>query len=84
MEPVTRITRRRVLARHDVPLDLPKGDSDLLPIAVFLWICGAARVAVTLLHGQSFDGEASLALLYVIALPLHVLRARYGRDTERQ
>ena len=47
MAPVTPITRYRAVARHDIPLDVPKGDSDLLPIAVFLWLCSALRVALT-------------------------------------
>ncbi|MEI9938311.1 MAG: hypothetical protein WDO69_13910 [Pseudomonadota bacterium] len=84
MGPVIQITRYRAIARRDIPLDLPKGDSDLLPIAAFLWLCSAVRVALTLAHRQTFDVEATLALLCVLALPLYMLRARHARDTPRQ
>jgi Flp pilus assembly protein TadB len=81
MAPVIQITRYRAIARRDIPLDVSKGDSDLFPIALFLWICSAARVALTLVHRQTFDVEATLALLCVLGFPLYVLRARYARDT---
>jgi len=84
MAPVIQITRYRAVARRDIPLDVPKGDSDLLPIAVFLWLCSVARAAFTLVHRQAFDVEATLALLCVLSLPLYILRARHARDTARQ
>jgi len=84
MAPVIRITRYRAVARRDLPLEVPRGDSDLLPIALFLWVCSAVRVALTLTHHQTFDVEATLALLCVLALPLYILFARHGRDTSRQ
>ena len=79
MAPVTRITRYRAVARRDIPLHVAKGDADLLPIAVFLWLCSAVRVALTLAHGQAFDVEATLALLCVLALPVYALRTRRTR-----
>ena len=84
MASVIQITRYRAVARRDIPLDVPKGDSDLLPIAAFLWLCSAVRVALTLVHRQTFDVEATLALMCVVALPLYILRARHSRDTARQ
>jgi len=84
MATVIPIKRYRAIARRDVSLDLPEGDSDLLPIAVFLWICSVVRVALTLLHRQTFDVEATLALMCVLALPLYILRSRHARDTARQ
>jgi hypothetical protein len=84
MGPVIPITRYRTVARRDIPLDHPPGDSDLLPIAVFLWICSGVRLVLTLAHHQAFDVEATLALLCVLALPSYVLHARHARDTARQ
>ncbi|HEY0466590.1 MAG TPA: hypothetical protein VGC79_20420 [Polyangiaceae bacterium] len=84
MAPVIQITRYRAVARRDIPLDVPKGDSDLLPIAVFLWLCSAVRVALTLVHHETFDVESTLALLCVLSLPLYILRTRHARDTARQ
>ncbi|HET7541264.1 MAG TPA: hypothetical protein VFK05_15405 [Polyangiaceae bacterium] len=84
MAPVIPITRYRAIARRDLPLDVPQGDSDLAPVAVFLWVCSVVRVAFTLAHRQVFDIEATLALLCVIALPVYVLRTRHARDTPRQ
>ncbi len=84
MAPVIQITRYRAIARRDIPLDLPNGDADLLPIAVFLWLCSALRVALTVAHRQAFDVEATLALLCVLALPLYILQARHARDSTRQ
>jgi len=83
MAPVSPITCYRAVARRDIPLEHPQGDSDLLPIAVFLWICSALRLALTLAHHDAFDVEATLAALWVLALPLYVLRARHARDTAR-
>lgn len=76
MAPVIQITRYRAVARRDIPLDVPRGDSDLLPIALFLWLCSIARVAVTLAHQEVFDVEATMALLYTLGLPVYVLRTR--------
>jgi len=84
MAPVIRIARYRAVARRDLPLDLPSGDSDLLPMAVFLWLCSVLRAVLTFVHGRAFDVEATLALLCVLALPLYLLRARHVRDTGRQ
>lgn len=84
MASVIQITRYRAVARRDIPLEVPKGDSDLLPIALFLWLCSAARVALTLVHRQTFDVEATLALLCVLSLPLYILRTRHARHTGRQ
>ena len=84
MAPVIRIARYRPVVRRDIPLDVPKGDSDLFPIAVFLWLCSALRVALALVHRQAFDVEATLALLFTLGLPVYVLRARYARDTGRK
>ena len=84
MAPVIPISRYRAIARRDLPLELAKGDSDLLPIAVFLWVCSAVRVALTFVHRETFDVEATLALLCVLALPLYILRTRNARDTARQ
>ncbi|MEI9949857.1 MAG: hypothetical protein WDO74_12970 [Pseudomonadota bacterium] len=84
MAPVIQISRYRAVARRDIPLDVPQGDSDLLPIALFLWLCSALRVALTVAHRQAFDVEATLALLCVLALPLYMLRARHARDTTRR
>ncbi len=84
MAPVIQISRYRAVARRDIPLDVPQRDSDLLPIALFLWLCSALRVALTVAHRQAFDVEATLALLCVLALPLYMLRARHARDTTRR
>lgn len=85
MAPVIPLARYRAVARRDIPLQLPKGDSDLLPIAVFLWSCSVVRVVVALLHRQVFDVEATLALLCALGLPWYVLRARrHLGDTARQ
>lgn len=84
MAPVIPITRYRAVARRDIPLDVPKGDSDLFPIAVFLWVCSVVRVALTLAHREAFDVEATLALLFALGLPAYMLRTRYARDTKRK
>ena len=84
MAPVIPTTRQSALARREIPLHIPRGDSDLLPIAVFLWIFSAARVISTLAHRQTFDAEATLALSWVLALPLYILRARRTRNTAEQ
>jgi len=83
MPPVTRITLKQEIARADVPLDVPRGDSDLLPIAIFLWLCSVVRVALTLLHHQRFDVEATLALTCVLTLPLFIQRARQASGKSR-
>jgi len=84
MSPVIQLTRYRAIGRRDIPLDFPKGDSDLLPVALLLWLCSAARVALTFAHRETFDFEATTALLFLVALPLFFLRSRHSRDTARQ
>jgi len=84
MAHVIQITRYRALARRDLPLDAPKGDSDLFPIAAFLWVCSAARVVSSLVHRQTFDIEATLALLCVLGFPAYVFCTRHARDIARQ
>jgi len=84
MAPVIQITRYRAIARRDVPLGVPKGDSDLYPIALLLWLFSVARVALTFAHHQVFDVEATMALLCALGLPVYVLRARLSRDAERK
>ncbi|HEX3775821.1 MAG TPA: hypothetical protein VHV51_15220 [Polyangiaceae bacterium] len=84
MASVIPIARYRSVARRDLPLDIPAGDSDLRPVAIVLWIGSVIRVALTLIHKQEFGVEATLALLCVLLLPALVLRARHPRDTARQ
>ena len=83
MAPVTHLARHRAIVRRDIPLEVPRGDYDLLPIAVFLWLCSAGRAALTLVHRQAFDVEATLALLCVLGLPLYVFRTLRARRSAR-
>jgi hypothetical protein len=84
MASVIRLARYRSVARRDLPLNVPAGDSDLGPIAVLLWIGSVIRVALAFAHQQTFGAEATLALACAVLLPLLVLRARHAPDTARQ
>jgi hypothetical protein len=84
MASVIQLSRYRSVARQDLPLDIAAGDSDLRPIAWFLWIGSVARVALALWHHETFDIEATLALFCVLGLPLLFQRPRHVRDTARQ
>jgi len=84
MSPVIQLSRYRAIGRRDIPLDFPEGDSDLLPVALLLWLCSVARVALTLAHRETFAFEATVALSFVVALPLFFLQSRHSRDTARQ
>ena len=84
MATVTRIARYRAVAHRDIPLDSSAGDSDLWPIAGLLWLGSVVLVALTFVHRQTFDVEATLALLCVFALPALFVRSRNVRRTTRQ
>ena len=84
MAPVIQLARYRSVARRDLPLQIPIGDSDLRPIAVLLWAVSVIRVALSLIHQEAFGTEASLAFLCVIGLPLLIRRSRHVHDTARQ
>ncbi len=80
MSSVVRLSHYRSVARRDLPLGLTGGDSDLVPVALMLWIASLARVILALLHHEAFAAEASFALLCVVALPWFVFNARRRRD----
>ena len=84
MASVIQLARYRAVARRDLPLGIPAGDSDLRAVAVLLWVGSLIRVGLTLMHRQEFGVEATLALLCVLLLPRVILRARHARDTARQ
>jgi hypothetical protein len=84
MANLIQLARYRSVARRDLPLDIPSGDADLRPIAVMLWAFSVLRVTLTLIHHQTFDVEATLALLCALFLPLLILSSRNARDTARQ
>lgn len=46
-----------------------RGDRDLLPIWVLLWVAAASRVVVALVRHESFWAEATLALIVVALIP---------------
>ena len=84
MASVIQLARYRSVARRDIPLNIPAGDSDLRPIAVVLWFASVIRVALALFHNEAFGAESTLALGCLLMLPLLVLRSRHTRDTARQ
>jgi hypothetical protein len=84
MASVIQLARYRSVARRDIPLNIPIGDSDLRPIAVVLWVASVIRVALALFHNEAFGAESTLALACLVMLPVLVLRSRHARDTARQ
>ena len=83
MAVVIHLARYRSVARRDLPLDIPAGDSDLRPIGALLWVGSVIRVALTLAHHEAFGVEASLALLCVVLLPVAIARSRHAQHTAR-
>ena len=47
-----------------------KLDRDLLPLFVLAWIASAVRVAGALLRTETFGTEPTLALLFIVGMPL--------------
>jgi hypothetical protein len=84
MASVIQLARYRSIARHDLPLEIPSGDSDLRPIAVLLWIGSVVRVVLAFWHRETFDIEATLALFCALGIPLLFLRSRHAHDTVQQ
>lgn len=84
MASVIHLSRYRGVAQRDLPLSVANGDSDLVPIAVILWIASAARVILAVLHHETFGAEATFALFCAVLLPVFVLKARSRRVTSRQ
>jgi len=84
MASVIQLARYRSVARRDIPLNIPAGDSDLRAIALALWFASVIRVALAMFHHEAFGAESTLALGCLLVLPLLVLRSRHARDTARQ
>ena len=84
MGSVVYLSRYRGVTHRDLPLDMPAGDSDLRPIAIVLWVASLIRVGFALASREVFGGEATLALMCVVLLPLAVFRGRHAVDTARQ
>src|SRR5215211_4301052 len=61
------------LRRHRQELEEPpssvRGDSDLVPLAIILWIVSVLRVVVGAVEGEVVRSEATLALLCVVLIP---------------
>src|SRR6186997_892461 len=61
------------LSRHRLELDEPPssahGDSDLVPLAIILWIGSVLRVVAGAVEGEVMRSEATLALLCVVLIP---------------
>lgn len=84
MASVIQLSRYRAVARRDIPLNIPAGDSDLRPVAVALWAASVIRVALAMFHHEAFGAESTLALACIVVLPLLALRSRHARDTVQQ
>ncbi|MEO7037197.1 MAG: hypothetical protein ABI548_24805 [Polyangiaceae bacterium] len=84
MASVVHLSRYRSVARGDLPLDIPAGDSDLRPIAIVLWLASLIRVSLAFAHREAFGMEATLALMCVVLLPMFAIRARHRGDTAKQ
>jgi hypothetical protein len=63
-------TRSPTLGGAPKPTSLEaRGDRDLLPVAIILWLASVARVGYGLWEREVFDAEATLALLCVVLIP---------------
>ena len=58
--------RRRELGE---PPSSVHGDSDLVPIAIILWIGSVLRVVAGAVEGEVMRSEATLAILCVVLIP---------------
>lgn len=84
MSSVVRLSHYRSVARRDLPLSIGVGDSDLVPVAVVLWLATIARVVLAVLHHEVFGAEATFALFCAVLLPWFVLKTRNQHATARQ
>lgn len=60
-----------------------QGDRDLLPMWVLLWVAAALRVAVAMLHHETFRAEATLALIVAALVPWLVLSSAKAHRASR-
>ena len=84
MASVVHLARYRSVARRDLPLDIPAGDSDLRPIAIVLWLASLIRVSFAFAHREAFGMEATLALMFLVLLPMLAIRGRHSGGTAKQ
>ncbi|MEO8905026.1 MAG: hypothetical protein ABI488_21435 [Polyangiaceae bacterium] len=84
MASVVHLSRYRSVARGDLPLDIPRGDSDLRPIAIVLWLASLIRVSFAFAHREAFGIEATLALMCLVLLPMFTIRRRHNEDTAKK
>lgn len=66
--------RSRVTETVHSEIGPPKGDRDLLPAWLILWVAAASRVLLALWHREVFRADATLALVVVALIPWLVLR----------
>ncbi len=70
-------------ARRDAP-DEAASDTELLPVFVLVWIASLLRVVAAVVWRETLGVEATLAALFVVALPVLAregLRDRLSRWT---
>jgi hypothetical protein len=67
------LSRRRPTLEE--PPSSVHGDSDLVPIAIILWVGSVLRVVAGAVEGEVMGTEASLALLCVVLIPCWLLRS---------
>ncbi len=84
MGSVVRLSHYRGVDRRDLPLSFGMGDSDLVPVALVLWLATIARVVLAVLHHEVFGAEATFALFCAVLLPWFVAKARNTRAIVRQ
>ncbi len=70
MASVARLSQYRSIGHRDLPLSISVGDSDLVPVAVVLWLATLARVILAVLHHEAFGADSTFALLCAGALAL--------------
>jgi hypothetical protein len=71
-------SRARAAAPSATP-EVLRGDFDLVPMAVGLWLVSVVRVWLALADHERFDTEATLALACLVLIPWLWLRVRSQR-----
>ena len=59
------------------------GDREITAVGFFLWLASVVRVALPLLRHERIEGEAAVAVLAAVALPLLAIALRTHKKRAR-
>ena len=77
------VLREAIIRPQSVHRQRPKIDRDILPVFVALWVASAIRLAIALMHHETFGTELTLAFITVVLVPVLLFSSVFERHSGR-